>query len=128
MSTAEMSMKTPTMNIGTSYPPVQSCTAPVRNGALNPAMLPIVLMRATPAAAAAPVRNCVGRVQKLGSAAKIAIAVIEMTAMVERRRAGEERQGDAHGAQRSRAGDVPGAEAARLASRDHSHSAIAAGM
>ena len=34
-----------------------------------------------PAAAGAPVRNCVGSVQKLGSTAKIDMAVTEMTPM-----------------------------------------------
>src|SRR6478609_3006924 len=51
-------------------------------GAVNPAMLPMVLIRAMPAAAAAPVRNWVGTVQKLGSAAKMDMAVMVMTAMV----------------------------------------------
>src|SRR6478736_5348293 len=51
-------------------------------GAANPAMLPMVLMSAIPAAAAAPVRNWVGTVQKFGSAAKMAMAVIVMTAIV----------------------------------------------
>src|SRR4051794_38865763 len=51
------------------------------NGALNPARLPTVLMSATPAAAAIPVRNFVGSVQKFGSAEKIAIAVRVITAM-----------------------------------------------
>src|SRR6478736_1486667 len=51
-------------------------------GALKPARFPIVLMSATPAAAAAPVRKRVGSVQKFGSAAKIAEAVIVMTAIV----------------------------------------------
>ena len=52
------------------------------NGALKPARLPTVLMRATPAAAAMPVRNFVGSVQKFGSAEKIAMAVRVMTAIV----------------------------------------------
>src|SRR3954451_4651251 len=51
-------------------------------GALKPARFPIVLIRATPAAAATPVRNWVGRVQKFGSAAKIAHAVTVMTIIV----------------------------------------------
>src|SRR5690349_9392448 len=52
------------------------------NGAENPAKFPIVLMSATPAAAAAPVRKRVGSVQKFGSAAKMADAVMVMTAIV----------------------------------------------
>src|SRR6478609_3628139 len=51
-------------------------------GALKPARFPIVLISATPAAAAAPVRKRVGRVQKLGRAAKMADAVTVMTAIV----------------------------------------------
>src|ERR671915_456505 len=49
--------------------------------ALKPARLPTVLIRAMPAAAAAPVRNWVGTVQKLGSAAKMDRAGMVMTAM-----------------------------------------------
>src|SRR3954451_19445364 len=98
------------------------------NGAEKPAMLPTVLMSATPAAAATPVRNCVGSVQKLGSAAKIAMAVIEMIAMV--------RAGDP--ANRASGMLIAPARAGitmcqvfrprRLASRDQSQRAIAAGM
>ena len=51
-------------------------------GAAKPARLPMVLIRAIPAAAAAPVRNWVGTVQKFGSAEKIAQAVTVMIAMV----------------------------------------------
>jgi hypothetical protein len=82
MSTLDRIMKKPTMNIGIWYPPVHSLTAPVMYGAANPPRLPTVLMSATPAAAAAPDRNCVGTVQKFGSAAKIEHAVIAMTATV----------------------------------------------
>ena len=82
------------------------------NGALKPAMLPIVLIRATPAAAAAPVRNCVGSVQKFGSAAKIAMAVIEMTAMVSTGEPANRASGMLTAPAIGGAGDVPGAEAA----------------
>src|SRR6188472_487243 len=51
-------------------------------GAEKPAMLPMVLIRAIPAAAATPVRNWVGTVQKLGSAEKMAQAVTVITAIV----------------------------------------------
>src|SRR5580693_5556229 len=50
--------------------------------AANPAQLPAVLISAIPAAAAAPVRNCDGIVQKLGRAAKIEHAVTVITATV----------------------------------------------
>ena len=65
---------------------MRSFNQPVTYGAAKPAMLPMVLIRAMPAAAATPVRNWVGTVQKFGRAEKIAQAVTVMTAMV---RAGE---------------------------------------
>src|SRR6266850_3250789 len=52
------------------------------NGAAKPAKLPTVLISAMPAAAAAPDRKRPGIAQKLGSAEKIAHAVIVIVATV----------------------------------------------
>ena len=66
---------------------------------------------ATPAAAAMPVRNFVGRVQKFGSAAKIDIAVRVMTAIVAAGEPANSASGMRHGAEHGGTGDVPRAQA-----------------
>src|SRR6478736_5303291 len=55
---------------------------PVMYGATKPARLPMVLISAMPAAAAAPERKRAGSAQKFGSAEKIAQAVTVITATV----------------------------------------------
>src|SRR4051812_26408472 len=82
INTPDSSISPPTTNIGGTYEPLKSFSHPVTYPAAKPAMLPKVLISAMPTAAAAPVRNFAGTVQKLGSAAKIAQAVTVTTATV----------------------------------------------
>src|SRR3954451_16292634 len=97
------------------------------NGAEKPAMLPIVLISATPAAAATPVRNCVGSVQKFGRAAKIAIAVTEITAMVAAGEPANRASGMLTAPARAGITMCQVFRPRRVASRDQSHRAMAAG-
>ena len=80
--------------------------------AAKPATLPKVLISAMPTAAAAPVRNFAGTVQKLGSAAKIAHAVTVITATVAAGEPMNSASGTLTRADECRDRDVPGAHAA----------------
>src|SRR5699024_11075433 len=71
----------PTAHIPAFEVPVRSVSQPVTEVARKPAALPIVLMSAMAAAAAAPVRNACGSGQKHGSAQQIDMQAI-VTAII----------------------------------------------